>query len=361
MAAAPRTLGIEEEFLLLDRGDAGLRPVGDPVTQDADRRSDGQFEHELKREQAELGTAPHTDLGDLHTELRQRRAELAASAAEHGTRLVAVGTAPTDDDATTTPDERYRTMRDIFGETARGALSCGMHVHVSVESRERGVQLLNGVRPWLPILLALSANSPFRAGRDTAYESYRGMLWQRWPTAGATAPFADLADYDRTLAALVESGAALDDGMIYFDARLSAKYPTLEFRVADVCVRTADAVTLAGLCRALVEGSARGVLPAVPGPAGRVEVVRAANWRAARYGVTGELVDPRTGGLLDAWQLVDDVLGMLRPVLDDAPQVVEGLELIRARGTGARLQRDVYQRTGDLGAVLDALADATVA
>jgi carboxylate-amine ligase len=361
MAATQRTLGVEEEFLLLDEQSATLRPAGDPVARDADRRSDGQFEHELKREQAELGTTPHTDLGELHAELRRRRAELASSAAAHGARLVAVGTAPTDANASTTPDDRYRSMRDVFGETARGALSCGMHVHVSVESREQGVHLLNGVRPWLPVVLALSANSPFRAGRDTAYESYRGMLWQRWPTAGAAGPFADLADYERTVAALVESGAALDEGMLYFDVRLSAKYPTLEFRVADVCVRTADAITLAGLCRALVEGCAQGVLPSVPTPAARVELVRAATWRAARYGVTGQLVDPRTGGLVDAWRLIEALLDTLGPVLSDATDVARGVQAIRERGTGSRLQRETYAQSDDLAVVLDVLAAATLA
>ncbi|WP_375489570.1 glutamate--cysteine ligase [uncultured Jatrophihabitans sp.] len=359
--AQPRTLGVEEEFLLIGARDGELRPVGDPVAHAADTRSDGQFEHELKREQAELGTTPHTDLGELHAELRRRRVELARSADEHGVRLLAVGVAPTDDGATTTREDRYETMSDIFGETARGALSCGMHVHVSVESRAEGVALLNGVRPWLPLVLALSANSPFRGGRDTSYESYRAMLWQRWPTAGATGPFADVADYERIVAALIESGAALDEGMLYFDARLSAKYPTLEFRVADVCVHTGDAVALAGLCRAVVEGCARGVLPPVPPDAGRAERLRAANWRAARHGVTDQLVDPRTGGLVDAWALVDGLFDALQPVLGDAAEVFDGVATIRTRGTGSRLQRDTFARTGDLDAVVDTLAAATLA
>lgn len=353
-----RSVGIEEEFLLLDLRDAKLAPKGGPVAENADHRSDGQFEHEFKREQAELGTDPHEDLAALKVELRRRRAELARSAAVHGSRILALGTAPVDAAATTTGAKRYQAMTEIFGETARAALSCGMHVHVDIDSRDEGVRVLNGIRGWLPVVLALSANSPFLAGRDTAYQSYRSVLWQRWPTAGPSGTFADADDYDRTRAALVASGAALDDGMLYFDARLSATYPTLEFRVADVCARIEDAIVLAGLCRALVDRCAAGRLPAPDPLAARVELVRAAAWRAARYGMEERLLHPVDGQLVPAWDLVDELVEMLRPSLGDLE--FDGLAAIRSRGTGSRLQRQVYEATGDLEDVVDALADTTL-
>jgi glutamate---cysteine ligase / carboxylate-amine ligase len=352
----PRSVGVEEEFLLFDVRRAVLAGVGEQAATSADDRSDGQFEHELKRQQAELGTEPHTDLGALIEELRRRRAELAAGAADHGARIVAVGTSPVASAPRTTPEERYARMRDAFGETARAALSCGMHVHVEVASRDEGVQVLSAIRLWLPIVLALSANSPFYDGRDSGYESYRSVLWQHWPTAGAFGPFTDAADYDATVAAVQDTGAAMDDGMVYFDARLSAKYPTVEIRAADVCAQVEDAVTLAGLCRALVDAAARGELPAPHGVAGRVEVARGATWRAARYGTTDTLWDPLAARQAPAWQVLDALLTHL----DAAPELRTGLADIRWRGTGSALQRAVYQETADLEAVVDTLAERTV-
>ncbi len=350
-----RTVGVEEEFLLVGQGVAGLRPAGEAVASGADERSDGQFEHELMREQAELGSAPQRDLGALAADLRRRRAELGRSAAEHGVRLLACGTAPSDADSTITEAPRYRRLVERYGETARSALSCGMHVHVGVDSRAEGVRVLNGLRAWLPVLLALSANSPFHAGRDTGHESYRSVLWQQWPTAGPFGDFADEDDYTTTVDGLVTAGAALDEAGLYFDARLSAKYPTVEVRVADVCTRVEDAVTVAGLCRALVSAAADGRLPRASGAAGRLELVRAGTWRAARYGLTGQLLHPVRGELVAAWELVDELCA----ALDDVPG--EGLDAIRSRGTGARLQRDVYERGGDLAAVVDAVAELTLA
>lgn len=355
-----RTVGVEEEYLIVDSDAAALRPAGERVAAGAERGSDGQFEHELKREQAELGSKPHHDLAELRAELHHRRAELARSAAEQGARVVAIGTSPVDGASTTTPEDRYRAMDDIFGDTARSALSCGMHVHVGVASRAEGVRVLDGIRGWLPVVLALSANSPFLDGRDTGHQSYRSMLWQQWPSAGPFGSFADEADYDATVAALVACRAAIDEHGLYFDARLSVQYPTVEVRVADVCPWVGDAAALAGLCRALVDGCVTGVLPRTSGVYARVELVRAGTWRAARYGLEDTLLHPVSGRLVPAWELVDELVETLRPVLED-DLVADSLTAIRRRGTGSRMQREVYERTGDLAAVLDAVAVATLA
>jgi glutamate---cysteine ligase / carboxylate-amine ligase len=262
-----------------------------------------------------------------------------------------------------TPERRYERMHEVFGDTARAALTCGMHVHVGVESREEGVRALNAVRGWLPVLLALTANSPFADGRDTGFASQRSMIWQRWPTAGPYEQFRDVGDYDRTVDALISTGAALDDGMVYFDARLSANYPTLEIRAADVCVRVEDAVTVAALARAVVDASARGALPVPSGPLARVELMRAATWRAARYGVTDALVSPTTGRPAPAAEVIGSLLDLLaRPLHDsgDDALVGDGVSAILDRGTGSDLQRRVFAERGDLGAVVDELAARTL-
>jgi carboxylate-amine ligase len=328
------------------------------------RRSDGQFEHEFKREQAELGTSPHESLAELATELRQRRAELSRSAGQRGVRLAALATNPLDDPTSITPDARYERMTAQFGRVARMQLTCGMHVHVSVDSPAEGVAVLDRLRPWLAVLVALSANSPFLSGEDTGYASYRSIVWGQWPTAGATEAFGDVDGYERACAGLVASGAAMDDGMIYFDARLSARYPTVEIRVADVCPYARDAVTIAGLARGLVATAAADWAGGREAVSVRTELLRAASWRAARWGVEDDLVDVVACRAVPAWDLIGRLVDWIAPALSetgDVELVRAGLAQIRERGTGARLQRESLAATGEIARVVDAVAIRTLA
>lgn len=355
-----RTVGVEEEFLLVEGGSPRLAPAGEDVVSTAEQQgaAEGQFDHELKEQQAELGTAPHESIAALTRDLRARRAELATAAELRDVRLVASATSPQDQHVTTTADDRYQRMTDLFGRVARTQLTCGMHVHVSIDSPAEGVAVLDRIRGWLPVLVALSANSPFFLGEDTDYASYRTVLWGQWPTAGVTEPFGTVEAYEAARAALVSSGAALDEGMIYFDARLSARYPTVEVRVCDVCADVADAPVLAALIRGLVSTAADQAASGMPVPVVRGELLRAATWRAARWGMEGQLVDPRTARSVPAWDLVGALAEEVMPALKSAgdEQVVEeGLARIRSRGTGARLQREAYAE-GGIAAVVDAVA-----
>jgi glutamate---cysteine ligase / carboxylate-amine ligase len=330
-ASSPRSVGVEEELLLF----AGARPA--PVGEELAEDPDAPVEHELKLEQAELASDPAVELAELAEDLRRRRREVMASAADRGVTVAGLATSPTGTRPTPTPDDRYERMLARFGLIADDQLTCGAHVHVSVASREEGVAVIDGVRPWLAVLLALSANSPYWGGTDTGYTSYRCLAWGRWPTAGPTARFGSLADYDRTVATLIDSGAALDTGMIYFDVRLSENYPTVEFRVADVGQEVEDSVLLAALCRAAADTVLHDGMPEV-----EVAVLRAAAWRAARYGTSGELLDVRAGRLRPAADVVDRLLDELTPALrrtGDEQQARELVDRLWRRGTGAELQR----------------------
>ena len=162
-------------------------------------------------------------------------------------------------------------MAEQFGLTQAEQLACGCHVHVSVESPEEGVAVLDRIRVWLPVLTALSANSPYWQGEDTRYASFRSQAWGRWPSAGPIEVQGSVQRYRAMVSTLVGTGVLLDEAMAYFDARLSARYPTVEIRVADVCLRAEDAVLVAALCRGLVDTAAEeerhgGAAPAVPSP-----------------------------------------------------------------------------------------------
>ncbi len=299
-------------------------------------------EVELMEQMLETGTEPCTDAADLAEQLGQRRRAAARAAQDAGARLVALATSPRPATSSVTVDPRYRQMLAEFGLTVREQLTCGCHVHVEVADADEGVAVLDRIGPWLPSLLALSANSPFWHGEDTGYASYRSQVWRRWPTAGPTDPFGTAGRYAAVVDGLIGSGAALDAGMIYFDARLSRRYPTVEVRVPDVCLRPPDALLLGILARGLVETASRDGL--APGPAAghRAELLRAASWCAARHGLQGSLVNPLTLGRERAADVVGVLLDQLRPVLagqgewELATRLWDGL---RARGTGAQEQR----------------------
>lgn len=377
-----RTMGVEEELLVVDAEGvpvaegpealavAARRGEGENVEQHdrADRGDAGaapgtaHLAPELKAQQVELGTPVCDTLAEVEAQLRHWRDRADAAAVAVGARIAALATSPVAVAPVPTGGERYGWLMDAFGQTARDVLTCGCHVHVSVADDEEGVAVLNRIRVWLPVLTAMTANSPFWQGQDTAYASFRSQVWQRWPSAGPTGAFADAADYHRLVEAMVGTGTVLDAGMVYFDARLSARWPTVEVRSADVALRAEDAVTLAGLVRGLVETSAREARSGGAVPETRPEMLRLAAWRAGRSGLTGELVHPRTGRPAVAADVLTDLLDHVRPALADAGdegRVSDGIAALLSRGTGADLQRRVHQETGDLTAVVRAAVAAT--
>ncbi|HEV7212172.1 MAG TPA: glutamate--cysteine ligase [Blastococcus sp.] len=370
-----RTLGVEEELLVVD--DAGTpvalgpdalevaarRGEGASVEQhDSDDDPDGaHLMPELKAQQLELGTPVCTTLDDVARELRHWRGRADAAAASVGARVAALATSPLAVEPIPTDGERYHRMHEEFGLTARELLTCGCHVHVSVEDDDEGVAVLNRIRVWLPVLTALSSNSPFWH-EDTGYASFRSQAWHRWPSAGPNELFADAADYHRLLDEVLATDTVLDTGMVYFDARLSANWPTVEVRCADVLLRVEDAVTVAGLVRGLVETAARDARAGTLVPDVRSEVLRVAAWRAGRSGVGGALVHPHTGRPASAAEVVGALLEHVGPALDDAgdrARVADGVAALLGRGTGADLQRRLHRETGDLRAVVRAAVAAT--
>ncbi|WP_380176011.1 glutamate--cysteine ligase [Kineococcus sp. DHX-1] len=351
-----RRVGIEEEFLLVDAGTGRARGDGPAVARAVEEQT------ELQQQQVETGTAPHTDLRAAATDLLGRRARTAAAARERGARLLAVATHPLPTTSATTRGERYQRLEDHYGLLVREQLTCGCHVHVEVPDRDEAAAVLDRLRPWTSVLLALSSNSPFWQGADSGYASYRTQVWYRWPTAGPTEPFGDAAGYDRATARLLATGVPLDAGQFYFDARISATHPTVEVRVADVCLLARDAVLLAALTRALVETAAREAADGVPLPDVSVAQLRAASWRAAHDGIGGELVSPTSGRPEPADAVLSTLVDHVRPALRDAGDedlVLTGLADVRRRGTGADWQRATAARSG-LDAVAREAAEATL-
>ena len=323
-------------------------------------------QQELMRFQVETATPVCTSLDDLGRELARLRRLAADAAASLGCRLVASGIAPyrTPGLAAITDQPRYRKLARRYGPLAAQAGStCGCHVHVGVPSRDLGVQVLARLRPWLAPLLAITVNSPIADGRDTAWASSRYRAWSRWPTAKPPAVWPDAAAYDATVRGLIEQSAAVDERGIYFLARLSPRYPTVEVRVADVCLDAGIAVLLAGLTRALVATALAETRRGTPVPAVPARWVSAALAAAARRGLAGPGADPFTGQAADARTLRSRLLDHAYPALSDRgdAQTITGLlRQLDDRGTGADRQRALFASAGSAPGFTEALARAAL-
>ena len=363
-----RTVGVEEELLLVDADSGVPVAVAGAVLerQESERPTaaePGAVEFELQQQQIEVETAPSAVMDDVEHQVRRWRRHVDRLARDSGARLAALATSPVEVTPETTLKPRYLRMIEHFGLTTMEQLTCGCHVHVSVSSDEEGVAVIDRIRSWLPVLLALSANSPYWQGRDSGYASFRSQAWLRFPTAGPTDLFGSPESYQAHVTALVDSGVVLDRAMIYFDARLSHRYPTVEVRVADVCRYSEDTVLLAALTRALVDTAARdwreGRLPAaVP-----ADLLRLASWRAGRSGLAGDLLDPRSARPRAAVDVVADLLSHVERALcdnGDGDRVRDALAQLVRRGPGAVAQRQAWTETHDLGAVVLDAAEATL-
>ncbi|MDQ6526800.1 glutamate--cysteine ligase [Nocardioides sp. LHD-245] len=359
-----RTMGVEEELILVDPETRAAAPRAEQVLRHAaehDLDPLDELDHELFAHQLETRTPPVIHASELRGHLVRLRRRAARAAEGAGVLTAASGAVPLPGGPPqTTRDDRYLRMVDTYGEVARPGGTCGQHVHVRVDDDEEGVRAIDALAPWLPVLLAISANSPFYHGRDTHYASWRSQAWAQWPSAGSTEAFGSAAAYHALSRQLIASGAAMDPGMLYFDARLSAHQPTVEVRIGDVCTDPDDATLVAVLVRALVCHELDG--GGLPAAAWRTELLRAARWRAARYGLTDRLLDPLTGALMPAREVVEGLLRTVADQLDrydDGGLVRDAIPRVLAEG-GATRQRAAYERSdAGIPAVVDDLVRRT--
>jgi carboxylate-amine ligase len=364
------TLGIEEEFHLVDLGTRRLTPraadvlaeLGGPTSTRVSSRSSGGYAPELQQSVVETNSAVTTSLAELRKHLVCLRAELCQTAERLGVGVAAAGTMPLGAPLVLTDNPRFRRMLADYRVLVTEQLICGMQVHVGIGSRDTAVRLIDRVSPWLPPLLALSASSPFSgSGEDTGYASARTLIWSRWPTTGRAGAFSSAAEYDALVQRLVASGVISDAGMLYFDVRPSAHVPTVELRVCDACTSVDTVVLIAGLFRAVVARElAR--LAAGEGSSAQPALERAAMWRAARSGLEGELVDLAAPRAVPAAVLVRSVVTELRPELEthgDWDAVRELSEQALARGSSAGRQRAALERRGRVTDVVDLILAET--
>ncbi|MET9419797.1 glutamate--cysteine ligase [Streptomyces sp. NPDC006540] len=363
----PVTLGVEEEYLLLDaetgvpvpmaeqvRAAAGLEPLVD----------EKELQSELLQVQIEVATSVCTQLEEAGGHLLRLRHAVGAAAEAHGCRLAACGTPPRRGPVTApvTEQARYRAMRVQAPQLVAEQLVSGMHIHAGVPSPEVGVAVLNRLRGWVPVLVAMSANSPLWDGQDTGFASWRTLIFGRWPVSGPPPAFRDLTDHRERIDALLGSGIISDKGQLYWQVRLSDRFPTVEVRCPDVQLRADEAVMFAGIVRALVVTAIHETAVGIPAPAIAPEMMQAANWQAARYGLSGHLITA-TGERRSAGDVVAQLIEHITPALDAAGDTREVISLVHRllqQGTPADRQRRALAE-GGLRAVIDMITSETTA
>lgn len=347
-------MGIEEEFLLIDRE---LMLPATPTVHQSNalqgiRPGRGATSQEWLSCQVEHASAVLQDAPAATAALLRFREDLASVAEGFGLIAAPLGTAPSIGEfgAVVSNDPRYREMTELAPGIAADQYINGMHVHVSIPDPETGVQALNGIRRWLPLLTALGANSPFWRGMDSGFASWRSIHYRRWMVNGVPPAFRDFDDYRTRVDALVDSDVVTDRGGISWLARLSQLHPTIEIRACDVQLQVLDAVVLAALIRALVCAAIDRPSCVQPAP----ELLDVAHWQAAKLGLTTRLLDPFTGAPVPAEAVVWQAFNHAWPYLaefGDEELVRSGLELFLAQGTGATRQRKMAQLSGLTGVI----------
>ncbi|BBX31698.1 carboxylate-amine ligase [Mycolicibacterium mageritense DSM 44476 = CIP 104973] len=360
------TVGVEEEFLLVDAHSGEPAARNRAVAEYAAARG-VKLQLELTSCQVETTTDVMSTSDELRAELSRLRRVATEAAEANRAHLLAVALPPTVPHkfpVTTTP--RYCKIADRFGMIAHEQGICGCHVHVAVPSREAAIEVSNRIRPYLHLLLALTANSAIYRNSDSGYASFRSMLWTRWPSSGPPPYFESAAHYDSTVEMLLQAGAVLDPGMIYWDVRPSANFPTVEVRVADIPATVAETVLLATLIRAVVMTALHDLEAGEntrPAPTLTDCALRAAHWKAARDGLDGEAIDLLDShGTAPTRVLLAGLIEHVRPALEelgDYDMARDELARISEEGNGAIRQRRAWRRRREVADVIAELATAT--
>lgn len=348
------SIGVEEEYQLVDPGTGALRSHASEL-----RNEDwtGELIAELQETTVEIGTPICSSAREVSTQLQRLRFQAGTVASSHGLAIVAAGLHPFSSwEGHERPAlERYRSIEARYGRIARDEHIYGMHVHVGVPEGTERLALVNILRHYLPHLLALSASSPFFEGADTGFASFRTILWRRWPNSGIPPRFASDAEFDSYVGTLLDAGVMADPWNLYWSARPHPKYPTVEFRVTDVCPSLRDAVAIAAFARALVHACATGVLTDTGldnvSPALEQELLRVNEWRVARDGLEARIIDVGHGSrhtpIRAAIRELTDRVGRSAETLGDGDALAH-IETILERGSAAGRMRRHHAESGSL-------------
>jgi len=350
------TIGVEEEFQIIDPATCDLRSHVMQLVSAASPAIADQVKHEMHQSIVETGTNICENVGELLQEMLRTRGELVAAAERAGLQVAAAGTHPFSSwiDQVISPGERYRHIVEELQQLARSLLIFGMHIHVAMPDKQTTIDMMNMVRYFVPHLLALSTSSPFWMGRNTGLKSFRTTVFRRFPRTGIPEQFESWSAYENFVNLLVKLNCIDTGKKIWWDVRPHPTFGTLEFRMCDVTTKVEEAVAIAALTQALVVKLHRLYKNNQSWRLYRRALIEENKWRAARYGIEGKLIDLGKEEEVPMQALIPELLELVDDVVDDlgSRPAVNYVNKIMEEGTSAERQMRVYEQTNDLKAVV---------
>ena len=358
------TLGIEEEFQIVDPVTGELRSRVSEILEDGETLLGEQVKPEIIQSMIEVGTGICKDIQAARADITNLRGIVAGLARKKGLEIVAAGTHPFSHwhDQKIFDNERYNLIVEENQIIARSLLTFGLHVHVGIADPDRAIQIMNAVRYMLPHMLALSTSSPFWVGKQTGLKSYRSEVFTRMPRTGIPDHFESDSSFQRYVSLLIETGCIDDGKKIYWDVRPHPLFPTLEFRICDIPTRVDDTIAIAALFQALV-AKVNGLLDQnLTFRPHHKMLIEENKWRTVRYGLDGKMIDFGKGKEVPTRDVMREVLTFVDEVVDDlgSRAEIEHIHTILERGTSADEQLRVWRETGDVKAVVDHLIETTM-
>jgi carboxylate-amine ligase len=352
MQPARFTLGIEEEFQLVDRDSGDLRSYGPDILVKGAPFFGEKIKPEMLDSTVEFISDVLPDLSAARTELLTARTVLSRLLRENNLALVSAGTNPSARwwEQHRTQHERYEELEEEYQDVGRSILIFGLHVHVGIKDKELAIKILDQVRTWLPHLLALSSNSPFWNGRLTGIKSYRSVVWKRFPRSGMPEILKTRENFEQFVQELVDLGSIDNGKKIWWDIRPHAFFDTIEFRICDMPLTIDDTLGIAALCQAMVAKLAQLNLQGKGFPAFTRNYIDENKWRAMRYGLDADVLDFEHRRTISMRDSIKGILDLVDDIVDELGSRRE-IDYVRAllddpRGTGADRQIAIYKQSG---------------
>lgn len=357
------TLGIEEEFQIIDPETRELRSHIQQILEDGKSILKESAKPEMHQSVVEMGTGVCHDIRQARKEVNELRKNLCDLAESKNLKIAAAGTHPFSDwkNQEITDNPRYHNIVTDMQQVARANLIFGLHVHVGVDDRETAMHIMNAARYFLPHIFALSTNSPFWVGRNTGFKSYRSKIFDRFPRTGIPDHFTSLSEYDNYIKLLIKTNCIDDAKKIWWDIRAHPFFETLEFRICDIPMRVDETIALAALCQAVVAKLYKLIKQNLGFRLYRRLLLNENKWRAARYGISGKLIDFGKKEEVDVKILIRELLEFVDDVLDElgSREEINYIYKILENGTGADRQLAVWEKTNDMKKVVDFIVQET--
>jgi carboxylate-amine ligase len=357
------TLGIEEEFQIIDPHTRELRSHVSEILDEGRMLLGEQIKPEMIQSQIEVGTGICKNIQEARADITNLRSVISTLAKKNGLTIVAASTHPISrwQDQKIFDDDRYELLVQELQTVARSLLIFGVHVHVGVADRERQIHIMNASRYFLPHVLALSTSSPFWMGHNTGLKSYRSEIFKQFPRTDIPDHFDSYPGFERYVELLVKTGCINDGKKIWWDCRPHPYFPTLEFRICDIPTRVDDTIAIAALFQAIVAKLYKLMDSNMGFRLYRRMLIQENKWRAVRYGLQGKMIDFGKNKEVPVVDLIRELLDFVDDVVDDldSRKEIEHIHTILERGTSADEQLRVYKETNDLKAVVDRLIDLT--